>query len=106
MTSKPKTVILNYGPTGVTANPDPVEVVQGDSMVFQKGPNTPPDAKVRVTISEPKFFSRAVYNDGEPPVDVTLDLQHLVDYECDLIVEGKVVPRAKGSPGAGIKPGH
>ncbi len=104
MASKPKIVILNYGPTGVTANPDPVEVVQGDSMVFQKGPNSPPDAKVRVTISEPKFFSRAVYNEGEPPVDVTSALLSLVLYDCDLVVAGQLIPRVKGIAGGGIKP--
>jgi hypothetical protein len=100
-----KTVSVNYTPTGVKADPDPVEVKRGDSIMFHKGPDSPPNGKVRVTFAEPKFFSRGVFNDGEDSVQVTSDLPHEVEYQCDLMVEGQLIPQVKGSRGGGIKPG-
>lgn len=104
-------VILNYTETGCDVQPRTVKVRPGDKLRFAKG-SGPKCAAVRVTFQEGKHFSAAVYNQGDPDVEVTSALSAKVTYLCELVEDGKVIAVAdevsgadeSGSPGGAVEP--
>lgn len=98
-------VILNYGEKGVLPDPPTIFVRKGDCISFQPGAGVGAGAKTRITIRDADCFSAARHDDGEPDIVVVADLPAETTYECDLVVNGEVLPRWPGSAGGGMKPG-
>lgn len=97
-------VCLNYEP-GAPATPDPKTVLaeKGDTISFHLGTG-PQGGKVRVRFDKPQLFSVAVYNHGDPDV-VILDLPAHTTYQCEVLLNGKVVAHGSGQSGGGVGPG-
>src|SRR5947208_2579480 len=101
-------VILNYAANAVAnagdvgdvhPDPDPVKVRDGHTISFKMGTG-PPEGKVRVSFTDPQFFSVAHFNEGDANVRVTA-LPTPTTYLCELLVNGEVVASSKGRTGGG-----
>ena len=99
-----RNVTLNYGEQGVVPDQDPIRVRKGHSISFKLGKGAPPKAKVRITFQDASSFSKPHFDEGDPDIKVVESLAKPTTYECDLVVDGKVQPRPKGTRGGGVLP--
>jgi hypothetical protein len=97
-------VTLNYGKNGVTPKPDPIFVRKGQTISFKVGTGAPRGAKARITIRDGSSFSTAKFEEGDPDIEVVAGLAAETTYECDLVVDGKILKRPEGAAGGGMRP--
>jgi len=106
-------VILNYAasntpqqPPLFAPEPNPIRVRTGHTIAFRLG-NGPPDAKIRLTFTEPalfatkdpKFHSTGQFNDGDGDVTVVTPPEFKTSYHCELLVDGVVRATSKNAGG-------
>ena len=95
-----QTVQLTYTNGTVAPTPEPVKVIAGDTLSLELV--SPSDGKIRITIQHPEFFSHGEFKDGDPAIRVNTAAS--TKYDCELSVNGVVVPTQTGVPGGSIEP--
>jgi hypothetical protein len=95
-------VSLTYGENGLVVDPPLLRVKKGDTLAFRltKGPN---GGAARITFRNGRYFSQQVYNEGDPVIVVKQRVARRTRFDCDLVVNGSVVPRSKTQPGATVE---
>jgi hypothetical protein len=95
-------VSLAYGENGLVVDPPLLRVKKGDTIAVHltKGPK---GGTARITFRNPRYFSQAVHNEGDPAIVVKRKVTRRTNFDCDLVVNGDVQPRTKEQPGAGVE---
>src|SRR5579862_8179974 len=104
-----KVVVLNYGPEGLTPDPEPVQLSPEDTVFFTLGTG-PSDGHIKVTWETPDYFSRVDFDSSAQPEDITVTaaLEGPVHYDCRLFVGGAEQAQpanAAGGTGVPVKGG-
>lgn len=96
-------VDLSYGVTGLEVKP-PAKVRKGQTVAFRLT-GEPTEGSVRITFKEPSLFSTAVYNQGDPHVEVVREFKGRTAFECDLVLKGVVEKRPAEQKGGELEHG-
>lgn len=98
----PHEVTLNYTADAQghpkLQQPATIQVAQGDKIHFRRG-SIPPEAKISISLTEPQFFSKGTFDEGDQPIEVTSALPHRTTYQCSLKdAQGNTIPGSKSGP--------
>lgn len=97
-------VTLNYDEKGFKPDPAQFPVRKDQTIAFHLGKNGPPNGKVRITFSNPEFFSQPHFCSGDKDVRVVADLTGPLTYDCELLIGEDTKPVKSERSGGHIIP--